>query len=318
MEEKICYFNGEYIKESEAKISIADYAIMEGGVYDIGRTFNHLPLKLETHIDRLFSSLRCLPFIRFELTPKDVREVTLEVLKRNEGFLDSEDDCRYILRVSRGMPFWLAGGKTSAKPHGGTFYVHTSPLAPFDGGYQEIAKWYTQGAHMVVASTRQIPPQCLDPKIKHSNRLCNSLAEFEAKMVDPEAFPLMLDIYGFATESARQSFLMVKDGKLLTSRLTNSLGSITRATVLELAKELEIECIETDLCVYDLYNADEIMITATSFCIIPVSKFNDRLCNGPIPGPITEQLMSAFKKSVRCDFVQQILNRVQARTNATG
>ena len=314
MDEKICYFNGEYMKESEATINIADYAIMEGGVYDIGRTFNHNPLKLEAHIGRLFCSLRCLPFIKFELTPEAVREITLEVLKRNEPLIDAEDDCRYILRVSRGMPSGLAIGKTPAKLHGATFYVHISSLAPFDVGYREIAKWYTEGAHMVVSSTRQIPPQCLDPKIKYTNRLCNSLAEFEAKMVDPEAFPLMLDIHGFATESARQSFLMVKDGKLLTSKLTNSLGGITRTTVLELAKEIKIECIETDLCVYDLYNADEIMITATSFCIIPVSKFNQRVFDGPMPGPITGQLTSAYKKSVNCDFVQQILNRVQAQS----
>ena len=132
-------------------------------------------------------------------------------------------------------------------------------------------------------------------------------------MVDPEAFPLMLDIHGFATESARQSFLMVKEGKLLTSRLTNPLGSITRTTVLELAKELEIECFETDLCVYDLYNADEIMITGTSYFIFPVSKFNERVLPTPIPGPITKQLQSAFSKSVHYDIVQRVLDYVQTK-----
>lgn len=310
MEEKICYFNGEYIKESEAKIHISDWAIWEGGVYDIGRTFNHIPFKLEEHIGRLLCSLRCLPFIRFNVMPHVVKEITLEVLKRNEEDLDPKDDYRYIYRVTRGIT-----SDTSAEL---TFYVYLDSLAPLVGGYEKIATWYREGAHMVVASTRQIPPQCLDPKIKHSNRLCNSLAEFEAKMVDPEAFPLMLDIYGFATECARQSFLMVKDGIVLTSRLTNSLGGITRATVLELAKELGIECLETDLCVYDLYNADEIMITSSSFCIIPVSRFNDRLFEEPMPGPITKQLMSAFSKLVSCDFVQQIVSNVRGKAEGSG
>lgn len=305
MDEKICYFNGEYIKEGEAKIHISDWAIWEGGVYDIGRTFNHIPFKLEEHIDRLFHSLRCLPFIRLNVMPQGVKEITLEVLKRNKEYLDPRDDYRYIYRVTRGI--------TSDPTAGPTFYVYLDSLAPLVGGYERIAKWYTEGAHMIVASTRQIPPQCLDPKIKHSNRLCNSLAEFEAKMVDPEAFPLMLDMYGFATECARQSFLMVKDGTVLTSRLTNSLGGISRATVLELAREVGVECLETDLCVYDLYNADEIMITSSSFCIVPVSKFNDRVFEEPIPGPITKRLMSAFSKLVNCDFVQQIVSIVRGK-----
>ncbi len=305
MEEKICYFNGEYIKESEAKIHISDWAIWEGGVYDIGRTFNHIPFKLEEHIDRLFRSLRCLPFIRLNVMPQELKVITLEVLKRNERHLDPRDDYRYIYRVTRGI--------TSDPAAALTFYVYLDSLAPIVGGYEKIARWYTEGAHMVVASTRQIPPQCLDPKIKHSNRLCNSLAEFEAQMVDPDAFPLMLDMYGFATECARQSFLMVKEGKLLTSRLTNSLGGITRATVLELARGLGIACLETDLCVYDLYNADEIMIASSSFCIVPVSKFNDRVFEEPMPGPITRQLMSAFSKLANCDFVQQIVSNVRGK-----
>ena len=303
MKEKICYFNGGYIKEREAKIHISDWAIWEGGVYDIGRTFNHIPFKLNEHIDRLFHSLRSLPFIQFRLTPEKVHDITLEILKRNEKHLDSEDDYRYIYRISRGISVDPAAGPT--------FFVYLDSLAPLSGGYEKIAKWYTKGAHMVVASTRQIPPQCLDPKIKHSNRLCNSLAEFEAKMVDPEAFPLLLDIYGFATECARQSFLMVKDGRLFASKLTNALGGITRATILELAKDLDIECSETDLCVYDLYNADEVMITSSSFCIVPVVKFNDRVLEKPIPGPVTKQLMTALSTAVNCDFVQQILRKVQ-------
>jgi hypothetical protein len=43
MEEKLCYFNGECIKQSEARTHISDWAIREGGVYDIGGAFTHIP-----------------------------------------------------------------------------------------------------------------------------------------------------------------------------------------------------------------------------------------------------------------------------------
>jgi len=296
MEERICYFNSEYIKESEARVHISDWGIWEGGVYEVARTYNHVPFKLKEHIDRLFRSLRCLPFIKFDLTPEEVTDITLEVIKRNEECLDPRDDCRVILRVSRGVCF-----ASSSAP---TFYIHLVPYSSsVADGYRQMAKWYREGAHMVVASTRQLPIQCLDPKIKHTNRLCNRLAQYEANMVDPEAIALILDINGFAIECPRDNFFMVKDGKLFTSKLTNCLPGITRDTVIELAQELKIECMETDVSVYDLYHADEIMITGTSIAIIPVSKFNERVLPAPIPGAITRQLQSAFSKRVEYDIV---------------
>jgi branched-chain amino acid aminotransferase len=297
MEEKICYFNGEYIKESEAKIHISDWGLWEGGVYEVARTYNRVLFKLKEHIDRLFRSIRCLPFIKFTLTPEEVTDISLELIRRNKKYLDEEKDCRIIYRVTRGVLF--------GPPKGPTFYAYLGPLL---AGYPQMAKWYQEGAHMVVASTRHIPPQCLDAKIKHTNRLCNHIAEYEVQMVDPDAFALMLDINGFATECPRDNFFIAKDGKLLTSRLINCLPGITRETVLELAGELAIEFAETDLCVYDLYNADEIMITGTSFAIIPVSKFNETVLPKPIPGAITRKLQSAFSKKVGYDIVQQVLD----------
>jgi len=302
MEEKVCYFNGEYIKESEAKISIYDCGLSEGGIYEVLRTYNHVPFKLKEHVDRFFRSLRSLPFIKFELTPEEVTDIILQVLERNERYMAQETDGRVVLRLTRGI--------LSAPSSGPTFYVHLIPLLVT---YKQIAKWHQEGAHLVVVSTRQIPPQCLDSKIKHTNRLCNRLAEYEAKIVDPEAFALMLDINGFATECPYSNFFMVKDGKLFTSRLINCLPGITRQAVIELAEELKIECLETDLCVYDLYNADEIMIVGTQVCIIPVSKFNGKVLPTPIPGTVTKQLQSAFSESVNYDIVQRVLNHVQTK-----
>ncbi len=306
MEERLCYFNGEYIKESEAKVHISDYGLWEGAVYEVGRTYNRVPFKLKEHVDRFFYSIRCLPFIEFSPSAQEVTDITLEVLKRNEKYLEPGDDYRFIYKLTRGIQF--------APSPGPTFYIHLVPLgSPFGVGNKQMAKWYREGAHLVVVNTRQIPPQCLDPKIKHTNRMCNRLAEYEARMVDPEAFALMLDVSGFATECPIDNFFIVKDGRLLTSRLVNCLPGVTRAAVLELARELKIECLETDLCVYDIYNADEIMLTGTSFAIIPVSKFNKRLLPSPIPGTITGQLQSEFSRKVDYDIVQRVLDYVKTK-----
>ena len=51
MEDYICYFNGEFIKESEVRFSLNDRAFREGMLYDIGRTYNHVPHFWKEHVD---------------------------------------------------------------------------------------------------------------------------------------------------------------------------------------------------------------------------------------------------------------------------
>ncbi|MFC1847539.1 aminotransferase class IV [Chloroflexota bacterium] len=307
MEDFICYYNGEYMKESEVKISLWDAALTEGLVYEIQRTYNHVPFFWEEHTARLFCSLRHL-HIDLDLTPEEVHNISLEVFKRNEGYLGPGDDFTVALRVSR-------GGRAR---HGGSPIAHPTVLISIGSRlaqtmYERLAKVYQQGAHLVVANTRQIPPQCLDTKTKNSNKFCNSLANFEARMVDPEAAGLMLDIYGRVAEGISFNCFMVRNGKLLTPRVDNILGGITRATVLRLAKDLGIESTETDLYVYDLYSADEIFTTATQATITPVAKFNERLLSKPIPGPVTQQLFTAFSKLVGVDIVQRVISYVQTK-----
>jgi len=303
MNKKICYFNGKYITEDEAKIHIFDLGLYADEVYEVGRTYNYIPFKLKEHVDRFFRSIRALPFMEFSLTPGEVIDITLELLRRNQELLGQETDCRFIYKLFQGQ-----GVLPVSKP---SFYAFLWPYS--DADYNNMARLYREGAQMVVASTRQIPRQCLDPKIKHANRLCNRLADYEAKLVDPKAYALMLDINGFASECPTNSFCMVKEGKLFTSRLTNSLQSITRQTVLELARELKIECLETDLSVFDLYNADEIMIVSTTLAIVPVFKFNGRILPTPIPGPMTKQLQSAFSKKAQYNIVQRTFDYAQTK-----
>ena len=58
MEESICYLNGDYIKESEAKVSVLESALWRGNaVFDMGRSYNHVPLFWQEHIERLYRSL---------------------------------------------------------------------------------------------------------------------------------------------------------------------------------------------------------------------------------------------------------------------
>ena len=62
---------------------------------------------------------------------------------------------------------------------------------------------------------------------------------------------------------------------------------------------------------YDAYTADEVFITSTSFCIVPVSTFNGAVVGtGGVPGPVTDRLQKAYSGLVGVDFVAQYLERL--------
>jgi len=71
---------------------------------------------------------------------------------------------------------------------------------------------------------------------------------------------------------------------------------MTRRTVLEIAKELKIEAVETIVTRYDLYTADECFLTGTAAKVIPVTKIDGRNIGAGIPGADTKKIITAFKK----------------------
>ncbi len=213
--------------------------------------------------------------------------------------LERNEDYWLVHRITRGQQVW-------GPPTGPTVLVNCAELH-----YEEMARMYREGIHLVVVNTRQIPVQCFDPKAKVMNRLHQRLATLEAQMVDPNAYPLMLDMNGLCAEGSTYNFFMVNSGRLFTPKRDNILWGISRATVLELAKELELESAEVGLSVYDLHSADEIFLTATSYSICPVAKLNNRPLKGPIPGPVTQKLISAWSKMVGIDIVEQCVSHLR-------
>lgn len=301
MEEDLaCYFNGNYIKQHEVKISLRESCLWRGtAVYDMARTYNHVPFFWEKNIGRLY---RSLSYVRIDpgLTPEEMLSISYEVLERNKKKLKPGDDVVMAQLVSSGeyTSSYFFGAPTHP-----TVLVMCYPLSP---RYKAFAKNYREGIHLSISNTRHIPPQCIDPRLKHTSRWCNHLADFDVKMFDPEAWALMLDINGLVAEGPTFSCFVVKDSKLFTPKLGSVLEGITRGTILGLAKDLGIETTEKELYVYDLYNADEIFVTASSYAICPVATFNTRVLRKPIPGPITKQLLSAFSKLAGVDIVERV------------
>jgi branched-chain amino acid aminotransferase len=306
--ERIAYVNGEYVPESRATVSIFDRGFTSGdGIYDVARSFGGRPFKLREHCERLLRSARYTR-INVTLSAADIEKIVLEVFERNRPLLGPGDDYMIWIVVSRGLEPPSRNPLHAGKP---TMVVYTIP--PY---YQRFAKYYRVGAQVVVTATRRTPPECLDPRAKITNKMNHVQAEFEAKLVDPDAFPLMLDLTGYIAESSNANFFFVRAGRVYTPRPQTILLGVMRECVFEVAPKAGVEIIEGDFTPYDVYVADEAFLTTTSFSMLPVSRFNGRVLPSRIPGPVTSRLISAWNDTVGIDTVAQAVDHLSAEERA--
>ncbi len=306
--ELIAYIDGNYIPESSASISIYDSGFLLGDVVtESTRTFGLRPFRLKDHMIRLERSLK-LTQIKPDISMQEMEEATLEVLERNRHLFGPTDDAWLVHNISRGVvPF---GRRPDQKYPSATVVIHCYPIDFTGFGAQ-----FDTGVHVVIPSTRQLPTQCVDPKIKHRSRMHMNLATLEAKQVDPEAYPVLLDIEGNLSENTGGNFFIVSDGVVKTPDSKNALEGISRATVIELCQQLGIPVSEEVLQPYDAYIADEAFLTSTPYCMIPATKINGQAINDGEPGPITNRLLAAWSELAGLDIVGQAQSHLDGPRN---
>ena len=178
-------------------------------------------------------------------------------------------------------------------------------------GFGRFGPMYDSGAHVVITKTRSYSPEQLDPKVKHYSRLNFVMADLEATDVDPDAYPLLLDMDGNVSEGIGANFFIVTDGVLRTAGDKNILQGVSRKTVMDLAEQLNIPVAEEDIQPYDVYTADEAFLTSTPFCMLPVGRVDNRQLGDEVPGPITSQLLAAWSEMVGLDIVDQMVMRAR-------
>ena len=101
--QQVAYVNGEFLPESQAKISINDRGFIYGdAVFDTARTFNGKIFFLDDHIDRLFESCKYLD-INPIFSKEEYINLTHEILERNITFIEDNEDYWVTQRVTRGI-----------------------------------------------------------------------------------------------------------------------------------------------------------------------------------------------------------------------
>jgi branched-chain amino acid aminotransferase len=300
--ERVVFYNGEFVPESEAKLSIYDSALMFGDmVFEMTRSFNKKQFKLKEHLERLFASIKYVR-IPLKMTMEEMEKKVYETMEMNEPAFRPDDEHRIMIDVTRGLLAFYYGIKDISK--GPNVIIADFPLR---WTVSSMGCLFDKGINAVIPSQRAIPAYLLDPKVKNRSRLHYLMANIEISGYEGDNnWALLLDPDGFIAEGTGDNFFIVKDKMIITPEPRNILRGISRAYIFDLARQLGLVCIEKNIEPYDVYMADEAFMTGTPFCILPVTSLNGEKINDGKMGKVTDKLLETWSSNVGVDIIKQI------------
>lgn len=284
------YINGKYYEKDDAKVSVFDHGFLYGdGIFEGIRLYKGNVFKLPKHIDRLFRSARAIA-LDLPWSKQEIIDAVCESCRTN-GLTDG-----YIrLVISRGKGALGLSPRSCTDPQL-IIIADQIQLYPHE--------LYDNGLKAITVPTRRNSPAALPPMVKSLNYLNNILAKIEAQNLGFQEC-LLLNNEGYVAECSGDNVFIIFEGKVITPPVSSgSLGGITRSSVIELAKKLDIPLEEKQLTRFDIWTADECFLTGTAAKLIPLVELDGRKIGDGKPGEITKRLTEAFNEIAPQDGVK--------------
>jgi len=126
----------------------------------------------------------------------------------------------------------------------------------------------------------------------------NSILAKREALLDGYDEAILLDTTGLVAEASGENLFVVRDGEIKTPPLANVLEGITRASVIEIARDKGMSVSEAPVTRDELYVADEVFLTGTAAEVTPVREIDHRQVGAGRRGPVTKALQDAFFDAV--------------------
>ena len=273
------YVNGDYLSETEAKVSIFDRGfLMADAVYEVTSVLGGKLIDFDGHIVRLQRSLDEL-----EINNPHTREDWLDIHRALVRANDLVDGGIY-LQISRGAPndrdFVWPDPETTAPTV--VLFTQSKPGLANNSSAQTGIK---------VISIDDIRWGRRD--IKTVQLLYPSMGKMMAQKAGADDAWMVQD--GFVTEGTSNNAYIVKDGVIVTRALSNNiLHGITRAAVLRFAHEAQMKIEERNFTIEEAQQADEAFITSASAFVTPVIELDGQKISSGAPGSIVPRLREIY------------------------
>ena len=284
---KNIWFNNELVPWESAQVHVLSYALHYGsavfeGIRAYSTNDGSKIFRLNEHIKRLFNSAKIYR-MNIAYTPQELSQACKDIIVTNELNTGA-----YI----RPLAF---RGYNDLGLHASKDDDVEVIVAAWEWGTLLGADALEKGVDVGVSSWNKIAPNTIPVMAKASgNYLSGTLVAIEAKENGYDE-GICLDTDGFVSEGSGENIFMIKNGKLVTPPLSSSiLDGITRDSVMKIAEDLNIDCIERRITREELYLADELFFTGTAAEITPIRSVDRIQISEGKRGPVTQSIQEVF------------------------
>jgi len=288
---RFAIFKGQLVPIEEAKVSIMTHALNYGtGCFEGIRAYWNADLdqlyvfRLKEHFERMLRSCRILR-IQLPYSAQQMSDMCIELLRR-EGY---REDC-YIRPLA-----YKADELIGVRLHDlhDEFAMFAIPF----GRYIEKE----EGAHVCISSWQRVDDNATPARAKITGAYINSAFAKTDAVLSGYDEALVLTATGHISEGSAENFFMVRGGALITPPVTsNILEGITRATIIELAREeMGLRTVERNIDRSEIYICEEAFLAGTGVQIAAITQIEHRPIDSGRIGPIVSRLRNLYFDVVR-------------------
>ncbi|MEH6357126.1 MAG: branched-chain amino acid transaminase [Marinobacter sp.] len=285
----VIWLDGEMVPWREAKVHVLTHTLHYGlGCFEGVRAYNTAEgaaiFRMKDHTDRLFRSAHILN-MKMPFSKDEINAAQLSAVRDNN--LDEAYLRPMVFYGSEGMGLRADNLKTHVMVAAWNWPSYMSPEAK-ELGIKVRTSSYTR--HHVNIT------MC---KAKANGNYINSMLALQEAVSSGCEEALLLDNEGYVAEGSGENVFILRNGVLHTPELTSCLEGITRQTILDFAKELNIEVKERRITRDEVYVAEEAFFTGTAAEVLPIRELDGRAIGTGKRGPLTEKFQAMYFDAVK-------------------
>ena len=275
----VAFMDGQYLTMDKANISVLDYGFLHSdATYDVVHVWKGAFFRLEDHLNRFFRGMDLLHMS----IPYDKAQVT-EILHNCVALSGLQNSYVEFICTRGTSPDFSRDPRDAIN----RFIAFAIPFGSVANEEQR-----QRGLHVAITDTVRIPPPSVDPTIKNYHWLALVKGLYTAYDQGADT-AILLDSNGNIAEGPGFNIFGSNDGVISTPEY-GVLRGITRQTIFDLCKEMQIECVERDITPSQLIAADELFITSTAGGVMPVTKVDNTPIGSGSVGSITKRINEAY------------------------
>jgi len=278
------WFDGKMVPWREAKVHVLTHTLHYGmGVFEGVRAYQTNSgtgiFRLEDHTKRLINSAKILG-MKIPYSQQEIEEAQKLVVEKNN--LKSG----YI----RPMCFYGSEGMGLRADNLKEHLI----VAAWEWGSYFSEDNLKNGIRIKTSSYTRHHVNSTMCKAKANGNYINSMLALQEALNCGYDEALLLDVNGYVCEGSGENIFIVSNGKIYTPEVNSALDGITRRTVMQIAKDEDIEVEVKQITRDEIYIADEAFFTGTAAEVTPIKELDNRSIGNGSRGPITEILQKKF------------------------